>query len=184
MSKQYDLIAIGGGSGGLSVAERAAEYGARCAVIEKGLIGGTCVNVGCVPKKVMWYASDMAYALKNAADYGFDISLNGFHWQKLIKGRQGYISGINNWYHDYLKENKIDEITGSASFVDANTLDVNGETYSAPHIVIAPGSTPIIPRYLVGILVSPLMVFLHCMSNPVKSPLWVPVILQSNSPGC
>ena len=145
MSKQYDLIAIGGGSGGLSVAERAAEYGARCAVIEKGLIGGTCVNVGCVPKKVMWYASDMAYALKNAADYGFDISLNGFHWQKLIKGRQGYISGINNWYHDYLKENKIDEITGSASFVDANTLDVNGETYSAPHIVIAPGSTPIIP---------------------------------------
>jgi glutathione reductase (NADPH) len=146
MSKQYDLIAIGGGSGGLSVAERATEYGARCAVIEKGLIGGTCVNVGCVPKKVMWYASDMAYTLKNAADYGFDISSNGFHWQKLIKGRQGYISGINDWYHDYLKENKIDEITGSASFVDANTLDVNGETYSAPHIVIAPGSTPIIPE--------------------------------------
>ena len=146
MSKQYDLIAIGGGSGGLSVAERAAEYGARCAVIEKGVIGGTCVNVGCVPKKVMWYASDMAYMLKNAADYGFDISSNGFHWQKLIKGRQGYISGINNWYHDYLKENKIDEITGSASFVDANTLDVNGETYTAPHIVIAPGSIPVIPE--------------------------------------
>jgi glutathione reductase (NADPH) len=145
MSKQYDLIAIGGGSGGLSVAERAAEYGARCAVIEKGLIGGTCVNVGCVPKKVMWYASDLAYALKNASGYGFDLNLNGFHWQKLIKGRQGYISGINNWYHDYLKEKKIDEITGSASFIGANTLEVNGETYSAPHIVIAPGSTPVVP---------------------------------------
>ncbi|WP_455209503.1 glutathione-disulfide reductase [Kaarinaea lacus] len=145
MNKHYDLIAIGGGSGGLSVAERAAEYGARCAVIERGLIGGTCVNVGCVPKKVMWYASDMAYTLKNAADYGFDLSMNGFHWQKLIKGREGYIRGINNWYHDYLKENKIDEITGSASFIDANTLDVNGETYSASHIVIAPGSTPVIP---------------------------------------
>jgi len=145
MSEQYDLIAIGGGSGGLSVAERAAEYGARCAVIEKGLIGGTCVNVGCVPKKVMWYASDLAYALKNAADYGFDLNLNGFHWQKLIKGRQSYISGINNWYHDYLKENRIDEITGSASFIDAKTLDVNGVTYSAEHIVIAPGGTPVIP---------------------------------------
>ncbi|MCI0507648.1 MAG: glutathione-disulfide reductase [Gammaproteobacteria bacterium] len=145
MREQYDLIAIGGGSGGLSAAERAAQYGARCAVIEKGLIGGTCVNAGCVPKKVMWYASDMAYALKNAPDYGFELSINGFNWHKLVKARQGYIGGINNWYHTYLKENKIGEITGSASFIDANTLDVNGETYSAKHIVIAPGSTPVIP---------------------------------------
>ncbi|HEY5602085.1 MAG TPA: glutathione-disulfide reductase [Gammaproteobacteria bacterium] len=145
MSKYYDLIAIGGGSGGLSVAERAAHYGGRCAVIEQGLLGGTCVNAGCVPKKVMWYASDMAYALKNAADYGFEISVNGFNWQKLIKSRQSYIAGINNWYHGYLKENKIDEITGSARFVDVNTLVVNGETYSAPHIAVAPGGTPVVP---------------------------------------
>ena len=145
MSKEYDLIAIGGGSGGLSVAERAAAYGARCAVIERGDIGGTCVNVGCVPKKVMWYGANMAYALQNASDYGFDIKLNSFNWQKLVKGRQSYINGINSWYHGYLKENKIDEITGSACFVDANTLEVNGESYSAPHIVIAPGTTPVTP---------------------------------------
>ena len=146
MTKHYDLIAIGGGSGGLSVAERAAEYGASCAVIERGAIGGTCVNVGCVPKKIMWYGANMSYAIKNASDYGFDVSINGFDWKKLVKGRESYISGINGWYHNYLKENNIDEITGSASFVDEKTLQVNNETYSADHIVIAPGTTPIIPE--------------------------------------
>ena len=66
MSKQYDLIAIGGGSGGLSAAERAAKYGAKCAVIESGPMGGTCVNVGCVPKKIMWYAGMLAHAVEDA----------------------------------------------------------------------------------------------------------------------
>jgi len=145
MTRHYDLIAIGGGSGGLSVAERAATYGARCAVIERGIIGGTCVNVGCVPKKVMWYGANMAYTLQNAADYGFDVTINGFNWKKLVRSRQNYISGINSWYHGYLRENNIDEITGSASFVDAKTIQVGEETYSAEHIVIAPGTTPIVP---------------------------------------
>lgn len=145
MTKHYDLIAIGGGSGGISVVERAAGYGAKCAVIERGVIGGTCVNVGCVPKKVMWYGANMAYTLKNAPDYGFDVSIKSFNWQKLIKSRQGYISGINDWYHDYLKEKNIDEITGSACFVDTKTLQVNDETYSADHIVIAPGTAPTVP---------------------------------------
>ena len=66
MTKHYDLVAIGGGSGGLSVAERAARYGARCAVIEKGPLGGTCVNVGCVPKKVMWFGASIAHTLAEA----------------------------------------------------------------------------------------------------------------------
>ena len=145
MSKHYDLIAIGGGSGGISVAERAAMHGARCAVIERGVIGGTCVNVGCVPKKVMWYGANMAYTLQNAADYGFDIVNNGFSWQKLVKAREKYIGGINSWYHDYLKENNIDEITGSARFIDAHTVEVGEESYNADHIVIAPGSTPTVP---------------------------------------
>ncbi|MGD8560712.1 MAG: glutathione-disulfide reductase [Gammaproteobacteria bacterium] len=145
MSKHYDLIAIGGGSGGISVVERAASYGARCALIECGVIGGTCVNVGCVPKKVMWYGANMAYTLQNAGDYGFDIKINGFNWQKLVKAREKYIGGINSWYHDYLKENNIDEITGSACFVDTSTVEVGEERYTADHIVIAPGSTPTIP---------------------------------------
>ena len=145
VDKHYDVIAIGAGSGGLSVVERAASYGKRCAVIERGEMGGTCVNVGCVPKKTMWYGANMAYALKNANDYGFDVSINGFDWQKLVRGRQSYLNGIKNWYHSYLSENNIDEITGSASFVDVKTIKVGEQTYSADHIVIAPGTTPIIP---------------------------------------
>ncbi|WP_455205647.1 glutathione-disulfide reductase [Kaarinaea lacus] len=145
MTKHYDLIAIGAGSGGLSVAERAAEYGAKCAVVESGKVGGTCVNVGCVPKKVMWYGADVAHALQRAPDYGFDISVNGFDWGALVKGREAYIQGINDWYHGYLQSLNIDEINGTAFFVDANTLDVGGVRYSADHIVIAPGSTPTVP---------------------------------------
>jgi len=143
MSKHYDLIAIGAGSGGISVVERAAEYGANCAVIESGKMGGTCVNVGCVPKKVMWNAATMAHALENAVDYGFDVDVKGFNWQKLIAARENYISGINQWYDGYLSDKKIDVIKGSAGFVDAKTLLVGDQQFSADHIVIAPGSTPV-----------------------------------------
>jgi glutathione reductase (NADPH) len=145
MSKQYDLIAIGGGSGGLSAAERAAKYGAKCAVIESGPMGGTCVNVGCVPKKVMWYAGMLAHAVEEAKDYGFAAQSGALDWSTLVKGRQGYIQGINDWYHTYLADSNIDEITGTATFVDAHTVEVNGEQYTAEHIVISPGTRPIIP---------------------------------------
>lgn len=145
MTKHYDLIAIGGGSGGLSAAERAATYGAKCAVIESGKMGGTCVNVGCVPKKVMWYGAEMAQSLKNAPSYGFDINVYGFSWAKLVAAREQYIKGINDWYHTYLSDSNIDEIQGAARFVDAKTLEVNGERYTADHIVIAPGGVPAVP---------------------------------------
>ena len=145
MSRHYDLIAIGGGSGGLSAAERAAQYGAKTAVIEKGLMGGTCVNVGCVPKKVMWYAGMLSHALDDARGYGFGVKRLGHDWGKLVEGRQAYIKGINDWYHTYLSDSNIDEIVGEASFVDAHTLQVGEETYTADHIVIAPGTTPIVP---------------------------------------
>lgn len=141
----YDLIAIGAGSGGLSVAERAAAYGARCAVVEMGKIGGTCVNVGCVPKKVMWFGANLAHALEDAKDYGFDIESKGFDWNHLVTKREKYISGINNWYHNYLADSNIDELQGFASFVDAHTLDVDGKRYSAKHIVVSPGTAPTVP---------------------------------------
>jgi len=145
MTQHYDVIAIGAGSGGISLVERAAEYGAKCAVVERGIIGGTCVNVGCVPKKIMWFAANIAYAIKNAPDYGFDVTYGGFHWQKLVKNRQNYISGLNNWYNDALKQHGIDLITGTARFTDAKTLQVDQGTYSADHIVIATGTQPVIP---------------------------------------
>ena len=83
MSKHYDLLAIGGGSGGLSAAERAAMYGKKTAVIEMGKMGGTCVNVGCVPKKVMWNAASIAHSLRDAQGYGFDVLVNNFDWSQL-----------------------------------------------------------------------------------------------------
>jgi len=146
VQKHYDLIAIGAGSGGLSVVERAATYGAKCAVVENGKMGGTCVNVGCVPKKIMWYAADMAHNLVHAVDYGFDLEVSGFSWSKLIGARENYINGINEWYHGYLKDSNIDEIVGTARFIDAHTLDIDGERLTAEHIVIASGGRPKIPN--------------------------------------
>ena len=145
MSQHYDLIAIGGGSGGLSVAERAACYGARCAVIEKGPLGGTCVNVGCVPKKVMWFGASIAHTLEDAAHYGFRLGESTFDWPALKTARDAYVHGINDWYHTYLEDSNIDEIVGTARFVDAHTLEVDGHQYTADHIVIAPGGAPLLP---------------------------------------
>jgi glutathione reductase (NADPH) len=145
MTQHYDLIAIGGGSGGLSVAERAARYGAKCGVVEKGALGGTCVNVGCVPKKVMWFGASIAHTMAEAASYGFDIAEKRFDWGKLKASRDAYVNGINDWYHTYLSDSNIDEIVGKARFVDARTIEVAGQQYSADHIVIAAGGAPVIP---------------------------------------
>jgi len=147
MSKKYDydLIAIGGGSGGLSVAERAAAYGAKCAVVESGKIGGTCVNVGCVPKKVMWFGANLSHAIEDAKDYGFDLENKGFDWNHLVTKRENYIDGINSWYHNYLADSNIDELQGFASFVDEHTVDIDGKHFTANHIVVSPGTTPTIP---------------------------------------
>lgn len=145
MTRHYDLIAIGAGSGGLSVAERAARYGAKCAVIESGPLGGTCVNVGCVPKKVMWFGAGLAHALEDAAGYGFTLGSRHFDWPALKQARDRYVHGINAWYHTYLADSNIDQISGRAHFVDARTLEVGGETCTADHIVIATGGYPTLP---------------------------------------
>ncbi len=142
---RYDLIAIGGGSGGLSVAERAAQYGQHCAVIEKARLGGTCVNVGCVPKKIMWYGAQLAHQLHDAADYGFQLDYQGFDWKALKTAREQHIRAINDWYVGYLASSSVALIRGEAQFVDAHTVAVNGTHYHAPHIVIATGGYPTVP---------------------------------------
>jgi glutathione reductase (NADPH) len=143
--KKYDLIAIGGGSGGLSVTEQAARYGAKCALIEVRQLGGTCVNVGCVPKKVMWYGANLAHCIEHASDYGFKLNIQGFNWKTLITARDAYIRNINEWYKTYLKDSNIDLIQGLACFLDSHTIVVNGQHYRADHIVIATGGEPIVP---------------------------------------
>lgn len=145
MHRDYDLIALGGGSGGLSVAERAALYGKKCAVIEPHRLGGTCVNRGCVPKKVMWNAANINHFMQIASSYGFDVEKKGFTWPTLIEKREQYIKNINKWYINYLADSNIDHIQGYGKFIDKNTVDVNGKTYSADHIVISVGGEPIMP---------------------------------------
>lgn len=146
MTNHYDLICIGGGSGGIAMARRAAQYGAHCAVIENNKLGGTCVNVGCVPKKVMWYASQTHHILNHAKDYGFSVTNTTFDWSTLYTHRQRYISRLNEIYRTSLADAQITHIQGSASFVSAKTIQVNDQTYTAKHIVIATGSKPVIPE--------------------------------------
>ena len=147
MSKHYDYIAIGGGSGGIASVNRAAMYGKKCALIEMGDIGGTCVNVGCVPKKVMWYSAQIADAIhKYGPDYGFNTELKSFNWKKLVENRQAYISRIHTSYDTGLAKNNVDVIRGFAKFLDAQTIEVNGETYTADHILIATGTQAFKPE--------------------------------------
>ena len=147
MSKHYDYIAIGGGSGGIASVNRAASYGKKCALIEAGDLGGTCVNVGCVPKKVMWYSAQIADAIqKYGSDYGFDSDLKSFDWKKLIENRQAYIKRIHASYQSGLSKNQVDVIHGFATFVDHKTIEVNGETFTADHILIATGTQPSRPN--------------------------------------
>lgn len=145
MSKQYDLIAIGGGSGGTAVAEKAAQYGRRVAVIEDGQLGGTCVHKGCVPKKVMWYAANLAHELAYADDYGVLAELKGIDWGRLVRGRTNFIAGIDTYWHGYIKDLGIDLYDGRARFTDSRTVEINGQTLTAPHIVIATGGRPMVP---------------------------------------
>lgn len=148
MTYDYDLIAIGAGSGGLSAVEKAAELGKKCAVIEAKKLGGTCVNVGCVPKKVMWFGAHLAEALRDAPDYGFHVEPNkiGFDWATLVKKREEYIGNITGWYEGYLKDLGIDVLWGWGSFVDAHTVEVDGKKVTAETIVISPGGRPLIPN--------------------------------------
>lgn len=147
MNKQhYDLIAIGGGSGGLAVAEKAAQAGKKVALIEAGKMGGTCVNNGCVPKKVMWYAANLAHAVDDASAFGIPAQRGKTDWQTLVSGRDQYIRNINHYWDSYIDESGIDRIQGYARFVDSHTLEAHGAQYSADHIVIATGGQPIVPQ--------------------------------------
>jgi glutathione reductase (NADPH) len=146
MSDKFDLVVIGGGSGGLAAAQRAAEYGARVALVESGPLGGTCVNVGCVPKKIMWNAADLGSALLDARDYGFNLEARGHDWQRLKHQRDAYVSLLNGIYAANLAKRNVELVRARASFVDAHTVAAGGRTLEAPHIIIATGGRPAVPK--------------------------------------
>jgi len=145
----FDYLVIGGGSGGLATAHRAATYGVKVGLIEAEKLGGTCVNVGCVPKKVMWFAGQIADAIRYAPEYGFNSNiskeLKSFEWNRLVENRESYIANILKFYNKLMEDNRITVINGFAKFVDDSTVEVNGNTYTADHITIATGGVPIIP---------------------------------------
>jgi len=145
MTRHFDLLTIGAGSGGVAVSNRASMHGARCALIERGRIGGTCVNVGCVPKKVMWNGAQIAHALEDAADYGFRLGPHEFRWQDLKRNRDQHVLDLNEIYLRHLTRNDVELIRGTARFVDTRTVEVGNERLSAEHIVIATGGHPILP---------------------------------------
>ncbi|MBA6391534.1 glutathione-disulfide reductase [Colwellia sp. BRX10-3] len=142
MTQHFDYISIGAGSGGIASANRAARLGKKAAVIEAKHIGGTCVNVGCVPKKAMWYAGQIADALHYANDYGFKAPLQSFNWSKLVENREAYIERIHAAYARGFASNDVTVIKGFAKFVNKNTVEVDGVLYSADHITIATGGRP------------------------------------------
>jgi glutathione reductase (NADPH) len=145
-SQVFDLISVGGGSGGLACAQRAAEYGAKTAVIEPHRLGGTCVNVGCVPKKVMWNAAGVALSLHDAEDYGFDVKVGMSDWAGLKRKRDAYVLRLNGIYERNLNAKGVAYVRGAARFLDARTVEVNGQQFSARHMVVATGGKPTLPR--------------------------------------
>ena len=146
MGEQFDLVVIGGGSGGLAAAQRAAEYGAHVVLIEPGRLGGTCVNVGCVPKKIMWNGAELGSALHDAREYGFHIDELGHDWRSLKHKRDAYVRRLNDIYAANLEKRRVELVRERAAFVDGRSVSAGGRTLSAPHIVIATGGRPEVPR--------------------------------------
>ncbi|HEX6612626.1 MAG TPA: glutathione-disulfide reductase [Rhodanobacteraceae bacterium] len=139
---RYDLLVIGGGSAGLALAIRAARHGARVALFEPRELGGTCVNRGCVPKKAMWLAAELARAQELATDIGFGNKPGTLDWPAFIARRQAYVERARHGYALRLEEYGVRVIAAYAHFVDGRTLLADGKRYGAPHIAIATGSRP------------------------------------------
>tara|TARA_B110000503_G_scaffold17304_1_gene25045 strand:+ start:4961 stop:6310 length:1350 start_codon:yes stop_codon:yes gene_type:complete len=141
----FDVFVIGAGSGGVRAARMAAGEGVKVAIADDHALGGTCVNVGCVPKKLYTYASHFSHDFENAKGYGWNLGSAKFHWPTLVANKKAEISRLNGIYANMLDNSGAQIIRGYASLKDANTVTVNDTDYTAERIVIATGGTPNIP---------------------------------------
>jgi len=145
MADDYDFVVIGGGSGGLAAAQRAAEYGARVVLVEPGPLGGTCVNLGCVPKKIMWNAADLGGALHDAPDYGFELEVSGHDFAQLKRARDAYVHRLNGLYASNLAKRGVELVHARATLEGAHRVRAAERTLAAPHVLIATGGRPQLP---------------------------------------
>lgn len=143
----YDLFVIGAGSGGVRASRMAASFGARVAVAEELYLGGTCVNVGCVPKKLFAYAALFADDFGDAQGYGWDLSDTTFSWHRLVENKNTEITRLNGIYHNLLSSAGVTLINGRARLVDSHTVAIGDKSYSAERILIATGGWPFIPDF-------------------------------------
>ena len=146
MTQVWDLIVIGGGSGGLACAQRAARHGARVVIAEPGPLGGTCVNVGCVPKKLMYHAADVANVLVDAADYGFSLAPAGHDFAALKSRRDAYVAKLRGIYLENVERSGATLIRARARLVEPGRVETGGAEHAAPHVVIATGGRPAVPE--------------------------------------
>jgi glutathione reductase (NADPH) len=147
MAEQYDfdLFTLGAGSGGVRASRIAGAYGAKVAVAEDRYLGGTCVNVGCIPKKLLVYASEFGEAFTDAVGFGWSPGNASFDWQKLIASKDREIERLNGIYERLLTTAGVKIIWGRAEIVDAHTIAIDGKRFTAKHILIATGSWPTVP---------------------------------------
>jgi glutathione reductase (NADPH) len=141
----YDLFTIGAGSGGVRASRISATYGARVAVAEERYLGGTCVNVGCVPKKLLVYASHYGEDFEDAEGFGWSVGARDFNWSKLIANKNTEIARLNGIYERMLDNAGVTVFDGTARIVDPHCVSVNGKTYSAKYILVATGGWPVVP---------------------------------------
>lgn len=145
MTYDFDLFVIGAGSGGVRAARFAAGFGAKVAVAESRYLGGTCVNVGCVPKKLLVYGSHFADDFEQAEGFGWTAGKAQFDWEKLISNKNREIERLNGIYRKLLVNSGVTLLEGHARLTDAHHVEINGQRYSAERILIATGGWPQIP---------------------------------------
>jgi len=147
MSYDYDLFVLGAGSGGVRASRISAQYGARVAVAEDTYLGGTCVNVGCVPKKLFVYGSHFSEDFQDAAAYGWNVAAESFEWARLRDNKTKEIERLNGVYANLLDNAGVDRKWGTARIVDPHTVAIGDETFSTDKILIATGSWPFVPEF-------------------------------------
>ena len=151
MSYDFDLFVIGAGSGGIATARRAAQYGAKVGIVESDRLGGTCVNRGCVPKKLMVYASHFPDAFEESAGYGWTVGETSFDWLKMITAVNNEVDRLNGIYQRMLDNSEVKVYRGYGKFIDPHTIEIGDQKVTAEKILIAVGGKPVKPDDIPGV---------------------------------